>query len=66
LECLNILADCAFDAQPPDLPPVDLMDMGFAIIGSLARHWQGSIRCLFVSSHLCFTLLSGLASRRVF
>jgi hypothetical protein len=28
----------AFDAQPPDLPPVDLRDMGFAIIASLARH----------------------------
>jgi hypothetical protein len=28
----------AFDTQPPDLPPVLLMDMGFAIMRSLAQH----------------------------
>jgi hypothetical protein len=28
----------AFDAQPPDLPPVCLVDMGFAVICQLAPH----------------------------
>src|SRR5207237_8932969 len=28
----------AFRAQPPDLPPVPLMEMGFAVICQLARH----------------------------
>jgi hypothetical protein len=51
--------------QPPDLPPVSLMDMGFAIIGSLARHRRPHIRFLFIGSCLCSTLLSGPASRRV-
>ena len=55
----------AFDAQPPDLPPVSLMDMGFAIMCSLARHRRPRIRFLFIGSHLCSTLLSGPASRRV-
>jgi hypothetical protein len=55
----------AFDAQPPDLPPVSLMDMGFAVISPLARHRRPHIRFLFIGSHLCSTLLSGLASRRV-
>ena len=32
------VSSTAFDAQPPDLSPVSLMDMGFAIIGPLARH----------------------------
>src|SRR5580700_2874751 len=32
------VSSTAFDAQPPDLPPVSLMDMGFAIISPLARH----------------------------
>src|ERR1039458_3361452 len=31
------VSSTAFDAQPPDLPPTALMDMGFAIIGPLAR-----------------------------
>src|SRR6516164_5842234 len=30
------VSSTAFHAQPPDLPPVSLMDMGFAIMGSLA------------------------------
>ena len=33
-----VISSTAFHAQPPDLPPVSLMDTGFAIIGSLARH----------------------------
>src|SRR5919109_628760 len=54
-----------FDAQPPDLPPVTLMDLGFAIIGSLALHRRPRIRFLFIGSRLCSALLSGPASRRV-
>jgi len=30
------VSSTAFDTQPPDLPPVSLMDMGFAIICPLA------------------------------
>jgi len=59
------VSSTAFDTQPPDLPPVRLMDMGFAIIGSLARHCRPHIRFLFIGSRLCSTLLSGPASRRV-
>src|SRR5215469_8653765 len=59
------VSSTAFDAQPPDLPPVHLMDMGFAIIGSLARHRRPPIRFLFIVSRLCSALLSGPASRRV-
>src|SRR6516164_2904404 len=55
----------AFDAQPPDLPPVDLMDMGFVVNCLFARHRRPRIRFLFIGSRLCSTLLSGLASRRV-
>jgi len=59
------VSSTAFDAQPPDLPPVSLMDMGFAIIGPLARHRRPQIRFLFIGSRLCSALLSGPASRRV-
>jgi hypothetical protein len=59
------VSSAAFNAQPPDLPPVSLMDMGFAFIGPLARHRRPRIRFLFIGSHLCSTLLSGPASRRV-
>src|SRR5216683_2195697 len=44
------VSSTAFDAQPPDLPPVPLMDMGFAIICSLARHRRPHIRFLFIGS----------------
>src|SRR6266705_2883634 len=47
------------------LPPVGLMDMGFAIIRSLTRHRKSLIRFLFIGSHLCYALLSGPDSRRV-
>jgi hypothetical protein len=48
-----------------DLPPVGLMDMGFAIMGSLARlHRRPLIRFLFIGSHLCSTLPSDPASRQ--
>jgi len=33
-----VISSTAFYARPPDLPPVPLMDMGFAITCSLARH----------------------------
>ena len=33
-----VISSTAFHARPPDLPPVPLMDMGFAISCSLARH----------------------------
>src|SRR5581483_3214505 len=59
------VSSTAFDAQPPDLPPVRLMDMGFAVHCPLARHRRPHIRFLFIGSRLCSTLLSGLASRRV-
>ena len=59
------VSSTAFDTQPPDLPPVSLMDMGFAIMCSLARHCRPHIRFLFIGSRLCSTLLSGPASRRV-
>ena len=52
------VSSTAFDAQPPDLPPVGLMDMGFAIIRSLTRHRRPFIRFLFIGSHLCYALLS--------
>ncbi len=51
--------------QPPDLPPVRLMDLGFAVLCPLARHRRPPIRFLFIGSRLCSTLLSGPASRRV-
>jgi hypothetical protein len=54
----------AFHAQPPDLPPAPLMDMGFAVPCPLARRCRPHIRFLFIGSHVCSALLSGLASRR--
>src|SRR5437016_2657841 len=32
------VSSTAFRAQPPDLPPVSLMEMGFAVSCQLARH----------------------------
>src|SRR6516165_12347017 len=55
----------AFDAQPPDLQPVPLMDMDFAVICPLVRHRMPQIQFLYIGSRLCSTLLSGPASRRV-
>src|ERR1700726_4223575 len=54
----------AFHAQPPDLPPVPLMDVGFAILCSLARHRRPQIRFLSIGSRVYSALLSGLVSRR--
>jgi hypothetical protein len=58
------VSSTAFRAQPADLQPVPLMDMGFALIGPLARHRMPRIRFLFIGSHVCSTLLSDPASRR--
>ncbi len=53
----------AFRTQPPDLQPVPLMDMDFAIIGPLVRHRMPHIRFLYIGSYVCSTLLSDPASR---
>ena len=53
----------AFHAQPPDLPPVLLMDMGFAVICPLVQHRRPQIQFLSIGSRVCSTLLSDLASR---
>src|SRR6266478_2346514 len=58
------VSSIAFHAQPPDLPPVPLMDVGFAIICSLARHRRPQIQFLFIGSRVCSALLSDLASQR--
>jgi len=55
----------AFDAQPPDLQPVPLMDMDFAVVCPLVQHRMPQIRFLYIGSRLCSALLSGPASRRV-
>jgi hypothetical protein len=52
------VSSTAFRTQPPDLQPVPLMDMGFAVICPLARHRMPLIRFLFIGSHVCSTLLS--------
>jgi len=57
------VSSIAFHAQPPDLPPVPLMDVGFAIICSLARHRRPQIQFLSIGSRVCSTLLSDLTSR---
>jgi hypothetical protein len=41
-----------------------LMEMGFAVIGQLARHRMPQIRFLYIGSYVCSTLLSDPASRR--
>src|SRR3984885_6475850 len=57
------VSSIAFHAQPPNLPPVPLMDVGFAIRCSLTRHRRPPIQFLFIGSPVCYTLLSDLASR---
>src|ERR1700690_4140972 len=58
------VSSIAFHAPPPDLPPVPLMDVGFAIISSLARHRRPQIQFLSIGSRVCSALLSDPASRR--
>src|ERR1022692_2184226 len=52
------VSSTAFTAQPPDLQPVPLMDMDFAIISPLVRHCMPQIRFLYIGLHLCSALLS--------
>ena len=54
----------AFNAQPPNLQPVPLMDMDFAVSCQLVRHRMPRIRFLSIGSRLCSTLPSDPASRR--
>ena len=58
------VSSIAFHAQPPDLPPVPLMELGFAVICPLARHRRPQIQFLSIGSRVCSTLLSDIASRR--
>src|SRR6516162_8422733 len=58
------VSSTAFRTQPPDLQPVSLLDMGFAVICPLARHRMPLIRFLYMGSHVCSTLLSDPTSRR--
>src|SRR5215469_9210789 len=57
------VSSTTFHAQPPDLPPVCLMDLGFAVSGPLARHRRPQIRFLSIGSRVCSALPSDLASR---
>jgi len=57
------VSSIAFHAQPLDLPPVPLMDLGFAITCPLARHRRPPIQFLFIGSRVCSALLSDLTSR---
>ena len=58
------VSSTAFRTQPPDLQPVPLMDMRFAVACQLARHRMPRIGFLFIGSCLCSTLLSDPVSRR--
>jgi hypothetical protein len=58
------VSSTAFRTQPPDLQPVPLMDMDFAVTCTLVRHRMPHIRFLSIGSHVCSTLLSDPASRR--
>ncbi len=50
------VSSTAFHAPPPDLPPVPLMDGGFAIIRSLARHRRPQIQFLSIGSRVRYRL----------
>src|SRR5256886_9823375 len=52
------VSSIAFHAQPPDLPPVPLMELGFAVICPLARHRRPQIQFLSIGSRVCSTLRS--------
>ncbi len=52
------VSSTAFPAQPPNLQPASLMDMGFAVIGQLARRRMPQIRFLYIGWQICSTLLS--------
>src|SRR5207249_9526855 len=46
------VSSIAFSAQPPNLQPASLMDMGFVVICQLARRRMPPIRFLFIGSRL--------------
>src|SRR5262249_27022325 len=52
------VSSTAFRTQPPDLQPVPLMDMDFAINCPLVRHRMPQIRFLYIGSYVCSALLS--------
>jgi len=58
------ISSIAFHAQPSDLPPASLMNMGFVVIGRFARHRRPRIRFLFIGSRVCSKLPSDPASPR--
>jgi hypothetical protein len=58
------VSSTAFNASPPDLQPMPLMDMDFAVACQLVRHRMPHIWFLFIGSRLCSTLPSDPASRR--
>src|SRR5580704_7014603 len=59
-----VVSSTAFNAPPPDLPPLALMDMGFAAHRQLARECRPLIRFLSIGARFCSTLPSDPASRR--
>jgi hypothetical protein len=50
------VSSTAFRTQPPDLPPVPLMDMDLVVSCQLVRHRRPHHRFLFIGSRLCSTL----------
>src|SRR5205807_1062341 len=58
------VSSTTFGAQPPDLPPVPLMDVNLAVTCPIVRHRRPPIRFLSIGSHLCSTLLSDVTSRQ--
>ena len=57
------VSSTAFRTQPPNLQPVLLMDMRFAVIRPLAQHRMPQIRFLYIGSYVCSTLPSDPISR---
>src|ERR1035438_3920312 len=53
-----VVSSTAFRAPPPDLPPLALMDMGFAAHCQLARERRPLIRFLSIGTRFCSTLPS--------
>jgi hypothetical protein len=58
------VSSTAFRTQPPNLQPVPLLDMGFAVTCPLARHRMPQIPFLYIGSYVYSKLLSDPASRR--
>src|SRR5215469_4105721 len=59
------VSSTTFNAQPPDLQPVPLMDTDFAVVCQPVRHRIPQIQFLYIGSRICSALLSGPASQRV-